>query len=415
MQKNVLRPIFAVLMCIVTIAPAAFGHGEAGDKPFLKTMTCAYFDVSISPTEVAVGEPVTITGKVRVLESWPSHLEFTGKAFFAPTYPGPVFALKDRTVNGLEAPGSVFVEKGGVYEFKYVILGKEPGTYHVHPALAFENVGSLLGPGEYVTVKPGGAPFTFPVTLMSGATIDLPTYHTQFIWWFNFAVFVVGVIWMLWWTMAHRTVTNLAVTAQLPVNDDAPDIGLITPKDHRVIDILAGITLLFLIGGWIYATREAPVRLPQQTVWLTPKPLSSGDQLAEANSVSTSYDEATRSLEMKVNVKNISQAPITLASYVTGMAVFVNGGQAEMTKAGPKDFVGHLGVEPNAPIAPGESKEITLKITSDIFNTERIIPVRDPEQFTAGMLRFERAGGGEQLVLLSSNVVPTGYTAKYMP
>jgi methane/ammonia monooxygenase subunit B len=181
------------------------------------------------------------------------------------------------------------------------------------------------------------------------------------------------------------------------------------------MNLLAGITLLFLVGGWIYATSEAPVRLPQQTVWLTPKPLSSGDNLAEAKSLSASYDDATRTLEMKVSAKNISNAPITLRSYNTAMAAFVNGGEAEMAKAGPKDFVGHLSVEPNGPIAPGETKELTLKITSDIFNTERIIPLRDPQQFTAGLLRFDRVGGGEEMVLLNSNVVPTGYVAKYLP
>jgi methane/ammonia monooxygenase subunit B len=415
MAKNGMRSILSVLICIVAIAPVAFGHGEAGDQPFLKTLTCTYFDVTISPTEISVGEPVTVTGKVRVLETWPSHLEWTGRAFFSPVYPGPVFAMKDRWVNGEETPGSVYVEKGGVYEFKFVILGREPGRYHVHPGVAFQGVGSLLGPGEWVTVKPSAAGFTYPVTLMGGGTIDLPTYHTQFIWWFNFVVFVVGVIWMLWWTLAHRTVTNLAVTAQLPVNDDAPDIGLITPRDHLVMNVLAGITLIFLVGGWVYATNDAPIRLPQQTVWLTPKPLSSGDALAEAKSLSALYDDATRTLEMKVTVKNISMAPITLRSYSTGMAAFVNGGEADMAKAGPKDFVGHLSVEPNGPIAPGETKELTLKITSDIFNTERIIPLRDPQQFTAGLLRFDRTGGGEELVLLNSNVVPTGYTAKYLP
>jgi methane/ammonia monooxygenase subunit B len=408
--------IVAVLLFIACVSPAAFGHGEAGDKPFLKTMTCTYFDVAISPTEIAVGEPVTITGKVRVLETWPSHLEFSGKAFFAPSYPGPVFALKDRWVNGEEAPGSIFVQKGGVYEFKFVILGKEPGRYHVHPAVAFEDVGSLLGPGEWVTVKPSGSAFTFPVTLMSGRTVDLPTFHMQFIWWFNFPIFIVGVIWMLWWTLAHRTVTNLAVTAQLPVNDDAPDIGLVTPRDHRVMNVLGGIALLYLVGGWIYATRETPTRLPQQTVWLTPKPLSSGDQLAEAKDVSANYDEATRTLQMKISVRNLSQGPIRLRSYLTGMAAFVNGGESDIAKAGPKDFVGHLAVEPNDPIASGETKELVLKISSEIFDTERIIPVRDPEQFTAGLLRFARTDtGAEQMVLLSSNVVPTGYTANYMP
>jgi len=414
-MKNGMRRILLILVCIAAVAPLAFGHGEAGDKPFLKTTTCTFFDVSISPTSVKVGDPVTISGKVRILETWPAHLDFTGKVFFAPVYPGPVFALKDRWVNGEETPGSVFVEKGGVYEFKFVILGREPGHYHVHPAVAFETVGSLLGPGEWVTVTGDASTFSYPVTTLGGATIDLPTYHTQFIWWYNFGLFLVGVVWMLWWTLAHRTVTNLAVTLQVPVNDDAPDIGLITPTDHKVMNLLAGISLVFLIGGWIYATNEAPIRLPQQTVWLTPKPMSSGDNLAEAKSLSATYDDATRTLVMKVSVKNVSTAPITLTAYNTGMAAFVNGGEAEMAKAGPKDFVGHLSVDPNGSIAPGETKELTLKITSDIFNTERIIPLRDPLQFTAGLLRFSKEGGGEQLVLLNSNVVPTGYTAKYMP
>jgi len=181
------------------------------------------------------------------------------------------------------------------------------------------------------------------------------------------------------------------------------------------MNVLAGITLIFLIAGWMYATNDAPIRLPQQTVWLTPKPLSSGDSLAEAKCLSSSYDDATRSLEMKVSVKNISQAPITLRSYSTGMVAFVNGGAADMAKAGPKDFVGHMTVEPNAPIAAGETKELTLKITNELFNSERIIPLRDPQQFTAGLLRFDREGGGEEMVLLHSNVVPTGYTTKYLP
>ena len=41
--------------------------------------------------------------------------------------------------------------------------------------------------------------------------------------------------------MPKRTVTRLAVTLQFPVNDDAPDIGLITPRDHMWMNLLAGV------------------------------------------------------------------------------------------------------------------------------------------------------------------------------
>lgn len=413
MKKRFLLYVAAFLLYGAT--PQAFGHGEAGDKPFLKTLTSAFYDVTISPPEINVGEPVTITGKVRVLETWPSHLEWTGRAFMTAVIPGPVFALKDRWVNGEETPESIFVQKGGIYEFKLVILGREPGRYHVHPGMAFEGVGTLLGPGAWVTIRPSAAGFTFPVTLMNGQTIDLNTYRTSFIWWWNLAGFVLGAIWMYHWTFHHRTVTNLAVTLQVPANDDAPDIGLVTPRDWKWMNALAGLSLIMLVGGWYFMSQSFPVRLPQQTVWLTPKPLSSGDPLAEAKALNSTYDEGSRTLVMKVQVKNISSSPITLKSYVTGMATFVNGGQQDILNAGPRDFVGYLDVQPNSPVNVGETKELTLKITSDIFDTERIIPVRDPQQSTAGLLRFEKDGGGQQMFLLQSTVVPTGYQAQYLP
>ena len=75
---------------------------------------------------------------------------------------------------------------------------------------------------------------------------------------------------MLYWTVPKRTVTRLAVTLQLPINDDAPDIGLITPRDHLWMDVLAGITILMLIVGWVYMAAKYPVRLPQQTVRFAP-------------------------------------------------------------------------------------------------------------------------------------------------
>src|SRR6202041_683846 len=104
--------IFALLLSILA-APKVFAHGEAGDEPFLKDLTTAFYDVKISPTEIQVGQPITVTGKVRILETWPYTLDPPGKAYIAPVVPGPVFALQDRTVNGQPAPGSFFVEKGG--------------------------------------------------------------------------------------------------------------------------------------------------------------------------------------------------------------------------------------------------------------------------------------------------------------
>src|SRR5271167_1770253 len=163
MYKRLLLGLTLALIVSTFSVPKAFAHGEAGDEPFLKDLTTAFYDVKILPTEIEVGQPVTITGTVRILATWPYTLDPPSKAYITPVVPGPVFALQDRTVNGQSAPGSFFVEKGGIYQFKMVVLGRNPGRWHVHPGIAVEGTGTLIGPGEWVSVAPGAGKFTFPV------------------------------------------------------------------------------------------------------------------------------------------------------------------------------------------------------------------------------------------------------------
>lgn len=415
MHKRLMVGILVAAIGAVVSATSAFAHGEAGDEPFLKDLTTAFYDVTISPTEIKVGEPVTITGSVRILETWPYTLTPPEKAYIMPVVPGPVFALKERTVNGQEAPGSFFVEKGGIYQFRMVMLGRNPGRWHVHPGIAVEGTGTLIGPGEWVTVQPSAAKFDFPVTLLSGQTINLNTYKGGFVWWWSFAGFLIGVVWMLYWTLTHRTVTNLAVTIQLGVNDDAPDIGLITPQDHMWMNLLAALTVIMLVVGWTYAAMKYPVRLPQQTDWFSPEFISSGEKMAEVHSNGATYDDATDTLVMNVKVKNLRDSPIKLKQYIMAMATFVNGTDEDKAKAGPHDYVGQLEVEPSSSIAPGETRDLTLKITSKIFSEERLIPLRDPQQFIAGLMRFENGQSQQELVVLRTAVIPTQFRSQYLP
>jgi methane/ammonia monooxygenase subunit B len=414
MYKRLIRGLILALLLSILAVPRVFAHGEAGDEPFLKDLTTAFYDVKISPTEIQVGQPITVTGKVRILETWPYTLDPPGKAYIAPVVPGPVFVLQDRTVNGQPAPGSFFVEKGGIYDFKMILLGREPGHWHVHPGIAVEGTGTLIGPGEWVNVQPSAAGFVFPVTLLSGETINLNTYEGGFVWWWSFAGFLIGVAWMLYWTLSKRTVTNLAVTLQIPINDDAPDIGLITPKDHVWMNALAGLTIAMLVVGWTFMATKYPVRLPQQTDWFSPKVISPGENMAEVEPEGATYDDGTDTLIMKVSVKNIGASPITTKRYIMAMTTFVNGTADELAAAGPHDYVGQLEVEPNTPIAPGETKELSLKMTNPILTDERLIPLRDPQQFIAGMLQFSDADGKQELVTIRESVIPTQFRSQYL-
>src|SRR5258708_2687526 len=116
--------LFLVIPLLAGLPREAFAHGEAADEPFLKDLTVAFYDVHIGPTDVKVGEPVTITGKLTILDSWPYTLDPPQTAYITPVVPGPVFALPDRVINGDPAFGSIFVEKGGTYAFKMTMLGR---------------------------------------------------------------------------------------------------------------------------------------------------------------------------------------------------------------------------------------------------------------------------------------------------
>jgi methane/ammonia monooxygenase subunit B len=362
-----------------------------------------------------VGEPVTVTGTVKVLETWPYTLDPPQTAYVTPVVPGPCFVLTERIVNGESAPGSIFVEKGGIYQFKMVMTGRNPGHWHVHPGIAIQGTGTLLGPGEWVDVQPGTQPFKLDVTLLDGKTVDLEHFGGAFVWWWSFAGFLVGVIWMLYWTVPKRTVTRLAVTLQLPINDDAPDIGLITPRDHMWMDLLAGVTILMLIVGWVYMAAKYPVRLPQQTVRFAPDPISPGDGLISVHPNGATFDEKTDTLLINFEAKNNSPSPVALKQYIMAMTTFVNGGKDEMAAAGPSHYVGQLAVDPDSAIAPGETRKLTLKMSNEVFLEERLIPLHDPQQLIAGVLRFQNAEGKEDLVTLKSVLVPTEFRGQYLP
>jgi methane/ammonia monooxygenase subunit B len=131
-----LTVFWLAIFALAGLPRAAFAHGEAADEPFLKDLTVAFYDAHISPTSVKVGEPVTITGKLTVLDTWPYTLDPPHTAYITPVVPGPVFALTDRVVNGDPDFGSILVEKGGTYEYSMTMLGRDPGRWHVHPGIA---------------------------------------------------------------------------------------------------------------------------------------------------------------------------------------------------------------------------------------------------------------------------------------
>jgi len=382
------------LMCILGSGSVASGHGERAQEGFLRMKTVAWQDVQFSSRDVKQGEQLVITGKVKVLEVWPTTLENPELGYVNISASGPHFVMKERTINGHSAPASFTLEKGGVYDFRMVLEGRTPGYWHVHPTLYVLHSGGLLGPGQWVTVAAAPGGYENKVKLLDGRTINLDTYATGWVFWFSFLGFLLGVWWMLWWTLKHRTVTNLAVTSQIPLNDSGEDIGLITKADHLTCNIIAGLTVLLLITGWIYMNYTWPVRIAQQVLRFTPPQPAQPAPFAQAKSSGATYDPRSDTVVLKTEVSNTGSQPMKLVGFTTSNLTFnqSNG----------------LTVEP-ATIEPKQTVPLKVSIQNKVWSEERLIPLDKPQMGIAGLLVFE-SDGKKDAVTTEAPVTPTSFT-----
>jgi methane/ammonia monooxygenase subunit B len=384
------------LMFMLGTGEVAIAHGERAQEGFLRMKTVAWQDVRFSSSDVKQGEQLVITGKVKVLEVWPTTLASPELGYVNVSASGPHFVMKERTINGHPAPASFSVEKGGIYEFRMVLEGRTPGYWHVHPTLFVLHTGGLLGPGQWTTVGavPGG--YQNKVTLLDGKTINLDTYATGWVFWFSFAGFVLGVWWMLWWTLKHRTVTNLAVTSQIPLNDPGEDIGLITRADHRTCNIIAGLTVVLLVVGWIYMDQSWPTRIPQQVLRFTPPRLAEPVQFAQATGGRATYDPRSDTVVFNTEVSNTGGQPMKLVGFTTSNLTFSHDNG--------------LLVEPAA-VEPRQTVTLKVSIQNKVWSEERLIPLDKPQMGIAGLLVFE-SDGKQDAVTTEASVTPLAFSVR---
>ena len=100
--------LLAVLLALgVVTAPPALAHGERSQEAFLRMRTIGWLDTEFSSTTIQQGESVTITGTAKLMDQWPDTLAAGDPKIgsIGVIAPGPVVVLKERTVNGVSAPG----------------------------------------------------------------------------------------------------------------------------------------------------------------------------------------------------------------------------------------------------------------------------------------------------------------------
>ncbi|HWI00168.1 MAG TPA: methane monooxygenase/ammonia monooxygenase subunit B [Propionibacteriaceae bacterium] len=403
MRRPLRRILFAVLAAgavLVASAPAASAHGEAAQEAFLRMRTVSWIDTTFSATTVKQGETFTISGTAKILDAWPTNLAKgnPNTGYIGLIAPGPVVLLKERTINGVSAPSRIDVQKGKIYEYSMTVAGRRPGRWHVHPSFSVKGAGTLLGPGQWITVEKNDAGFDNPVTLLSGGTINLENYQLPFTWIWLVLTFLIGLAWMIYWTVPKRTVTNLAVTSQIPLNTDGMDYGLITKKDHRNMNWFALGTALLLLAGWIYQAAAFPDKMPQQIFQFAPPDpaIASAPVFAQVALGEAEYDSASQTLTVTTQVTNTGDTPMNLTQFTTTTLRFATG-----TTDGP----GVMTVSPSPTIAPGAPTQVTMTMKDPAWETERLVPIGESSLLITGVLVFE-AGGEKNYAEMEANLKP---------
>jgi methane/ammonia monooxygenase subunit B len=405
MRRRFRRVLWAALVAgalLVASAPAAAAHGERAQEAFLRMRTVAWIDTTWSKTTVRQGETFTISGTVKILDAWPTNLAKgnPNTGYLGIVAPGPVVLLKERTINGVSIPSRIDVQKGKIYEYSMVVAGRRVGRWHIHPAFSVKGAGTLLGPGEWITVEENPDGFSNPVTLEGGGTINLENYQLPYTWIWLVLTFLIGMGWMIYWTVPKRTVTNLAVTSQIPLNTDGMQYGLITKKDHRNMNWFLLGTILLLVAGWIYQAAAFPTKMPQQIFQFAPPDpaIASAPVFATVGLGQAAYDADTQTMTIEVPVTNTGQTPMDLAQFTTTTLKFTTG-----TTEGP----GVMTVTPSATIDPGSSAaNLTLTMKDPAWENENLVPIGESQLLVTGILVFETTDGQKNYTELEANLKP---------
>jgi methane/ammonia monooxygenase subunit B len=415
MRRRLLLALVAAAVLTVVLAPAASAHGEKSQEGFLRMRTVAWTDVSYSSDRVQQGQTATVTGKVKIMDAWPSSLAkgTPNTCFLSMISPGPTIVLRERTINGVSMPTRIDCAKGKTYQFSMTFAGRRAGRWHVHPAFAVKGAGTLIGPGEWLTVTKNPAGFTNQATLLNGRTVNLENYQLPFIWIWLTLTFVIGMVWMLYWTVPKRTIPHLAVTSQIPLNTDGAQYGLITRRDHRNSTIMLLATIALLAVGWVYQAVKFPVKIPQQVIQFSPPDLTQPARFVTVQEGKTKaiYDDRAKTVTLQVMASNTGKQQALLTQFAVADLTWFNQAVPSAKPTGPqaRDTAYPMTVLPDT-VAPGSSQQITITMPSYVWiEREHLLPVGESQLTVTGLLRFQAPNGNKTDMEVDEPLTPTGF------
>ncbi len=398
-----------------TVAPAA-AHGEKSQQAFLRMRTLNWYDVQWSKTSLNVNEEMVLSGKVHVFSAWPQAVANPRVSFLNAGEPGPVLVRTAQFIGEQFAPRSVSLVPGNDYAFSINLKARRAGRWHVHAQINVEGGGPIIGPGQWIEIKGDMKDFVDPVTLLDGTTVDLEHYGIDRVYMWHMPWLLAGAAWILYWFFAKGIIASY-----IKVANGKPD-AVIGDEDRRVGAIVLALTILATIIGYAVTNSTFPRTIPLQAGLqkpLTPivtegtAGIGKGVQVTLLGGV---YKVPGRELTIQVKVSNNTGEPLRLGEYTAAGLRFLNPDVFTQKPEFPDYLLADRGLSvDNTPIAPGETKELTVKIQDARWDIERLSDLAyDTDSQIGGLLMFFAPNGQRYAAEIGGPVIPK-FVAGDMP
>lgn len=384
-------------------------HGERAQEPYLRTRTTHWYDVHWSTDKVGVNETITVTARFRLFGDWPQAVNLPKTVFVSNATPGPVFVRVESYLNGVPARQSFRdLEIGRDYEYKMVMKGRIPGRFHVHPMIAIKGSGPLVGPGKWVEITGSAADFSFPVTTLSGEKIDdLETWGVRDAINWHLVWLGIAVLWILWWIRRP-----LLIPRYLVLKKEREDL-LTTTLDLKVAIALLVVCLVLAFWSFGRTVAKYPRTVPLQAGTMYAPPLPQAAPPVTVAVKQALYDVPGRSMRVSMEVRNVSDKTLRIGEFATASIRFVNpnlpAAQANVHADFPRDLLARsgLGLSDDAPIAPGETRQISFEATDAAWEIERLTSfLTDVDSKFGGLLFLFDEQGKRHIAEIGGPILP---------
>ncbi|CAM3814883.1 methane monooxygenase/ammonia monooxygenase subunit B [Smaragdicoccus niigatensis] len=379
---RVLMVLVVALLAGLVSSPVASAHGEQTQEAFLRASTVLIYDVKFDKTKVKVGEDLTITGVVRIMDSWPDHtIKEPKTGYLSIVAPGPKFLVRERWLNGQFTPQSVNIHKGETFPFKLVVTARTEGHWHVHPSFAIEGTGTLVGRGEWIDVEPGT--LNNDVKLAGGEVVNASTYGLARVATWHLIGIGLAVFWLIFW-LRRPIIARLARV-------ESGDTKLITSLDRKVAGGLIIAVLVALVAGNIYANETGNLDpMPLQIDRITPVPAAESAPLVESKITKAEYNKSTDTLDFTLHVKNTTSSPVKLSQLQIAEVTFVPVGKPENGSVEGLTITGNE-------VAPGQEVDLKVSIDGAKMREHNLLPLKEPQVRLTGLMFFTDAAGHRQV------------------